>query len=114
MLNYYKPEGSGVHTIRVTFMYKDYIGHIAFQIGGNCKGSALLDSSFLEYHDQDDIDRYDENDCHFKFCGDNDDDACFTATLKNAEGDELWVIEDPVDFANMIVGIEIAEYEPKD
>lgn len=114
MLNYYKPEGSGVHTIRVTFMYKDYIGHIAFQIGGNCKGSALLDPSFLEYHDQDDIDRYVENDCHFKFCGNDEDEEYFAVTLKNANGDELLVEDNPLNFANMIVGIEIAEYEPKD
>ena len=114
MLNYYKPEGSGVHTIRVTFMYKDYIGHIAFRVGGNCKGAMLLDSSFLEVHDQTDINQYVENDCSFSFCGDNDEDECFTAILKNVAGDELTVIEDAIDFANMIIGIEIAEYEPKD
>ena len=28
--------------------------------------------------------------------------------------DELLVEDNPINFANMIVGIEIAEYEPKD
>lgn len=46
MINYYDPNFQGVHVIRVTFMQWDYIGHVAFEIGGNCKGAELMDFTF--------------------------------------------------------------------
>ena len=47
MISSYDPNFQGVHTIRVTFMQWDYIGHVAFEIGGNCKGAELMDFTFL-------------------------------------------------------------------
>ena len=67
MINYYDPNFQGVHVIRVTFMQWDYIGHVAFEIGGNCKGAELMDFIFLECDNQEDIDRYSENDCQFSY-----------------------------------------------
>lgn len=99
----------GVHTIRVTFMQLDYIGHIAFEIGGNCKGAALLNSDFLIDLDEGDIERFVENDCDFAI-----DDHIFSVNLKNGNGDILIVkdYEDEID--NMIVGFEIVDFVKKE
>ena len=63
MLKYYDPNFRGVHVVRATFMAWDYVGHVAWPIGGNCRGAAMLDTDFLECDTQEDIDRYVENDC---------------------------------------------------
>lgn len=67
MLKYYDPNFRGVHIVRATFMAWDYVGHVAWPIGGNCRGAAMLDTDFLECDTQEDIDRYVENDCQFSF-----------------------------------------------
>jgi hypothetical protein len=71
MISSYDPNFRGVHTIRVTFMQWDYTGHVSFEIGGNCKGAELLDFTFLECDNQEDIDRYSENDCQFSYDEEN-------------------------------------------
>ena len=106
MINFYDPNFQRVHVVRVTFMQWGYIGHVAFKIGGNCKGAFLLDFTFLEYDVQEDIDLYTENDCQFSF---DDEYEIYRATLKNANGDELEVEGDTEDFKDMVIGIEIAE-----
>ena len=88
MISSYDPNFHGVHTIRVTFMQWDYTGHVSFEIGGNCKGAELLDFTFLECDNQEDIDRYSENDCQFSYDEENEGDEC--------------------DFKGMAVAIEIA------
>lgn len=79
MISSYDPNFHGVHTIRVTFMQWDYIGHVSFGIGGNCKGAELLDFTFLECDNQEDIDRYSENDCQFSY---DEENEVYTAVLK--------------------------------
>jgi len=69
MLKYYDPNFRGVHVVRTTFMAWDYVGHVAWPIGGNCRGAAMLDTDFLECDTQEDIDRYVENDCQFSLSG---------------------------------------------
>ena len=103
MINYYDPNFQGVHVIRVTFMQWDYIGHVAFEIGGNCKGAELMDFTFLECDNQEDIDRYSENDCQFSY---DEENEVYTAVLKNADGDTLEVEGDECDFKGMAVAIE--------
>ena len=76
MLKYYDPNFRGVHVVRATFMAWDYVGHVAWPIGGNCRGAAMLDTDFLECDTQEDIDRYVENDCQFSF----DEYAVFALT----------------------------------
>ena len=95
MISSYDPNFQGVHTIRVTFMQWDYIGHVAFEIGGNCKGAELMDFTFLECDNQEDIDRYSE------------ENEIYTAVLKNADGNALEVEGNEADFKAMAVGIEI-------
>lgn len=105
MISSYDPNFYGVHTIRVTFMQWDYTGHVSFEIGGNCKGAELLDFTFLECDNQEDIDRYSENDCQFSY---DEENEVYTAVLKNADGDTLKVEGDECDFKGMAVAIEIA------
>ena len=51
--------GKAVHTVRVTLMQEDYIGHVSYEVHGNCTGAAVLDVDyFLE-----DGEPYIENDC---------------------------------------------------
>lgn len=106
MINFYDPNFQGVHVIRVTFMQWGFVGHIAFKIGGNCKGASLLDFTFLDCDVQEDIDRYTENDCQFSF---DEDYEIYRAMLKNTDGDGLEVEGDTEEFKDMVVGIEIAE-----
>ena len=72
--------------------------------GGNCKGAELMDFTFLECDNQEDIDRYSENDCQFSY---DEENEIYTAVLKNADGNALEVEGNEADFKAMAVGIEI-------
>lgn len=104
----YDPNFEGVHVVQVTFMQWDYVGCIAYEMGGNCRGGDLLDPEFLGITMQEDIERYVVNDCEFAVQCDGDD-YWFSAVLKNANGDELEVDGDDEDFKRMIVKLEIIE-----
>ena len=108
MIKSYDPNFEGTHMIRITFMQWDFIGHIAFAIGGNCKGAALLNADFLDYDTNAEIGRYVENDCEFSF---DEDCELYTAVLKNADGNTLDVDGDSEDFKDMIVCIEFSGLE---
>lgn len=110
MIDFYNPDFEGTHVIRVTLMQWEYVGHIAFKIGGNCKGASLLYYSFLDCNTQEDIARYTENDCHFSF---NEEYEIYRVILKNANEDELLVEGDVKEISDMIVGIEIVEVIPE-
>ena len=86
MLKYYDPNFRGVHVVRATFMAWDYVGHVAWPIGGNCRGAAMLDTDFLECDTQEDIDRYVENDCQFSF---DEESQTYSAILHREDGDTL-------------------------
>jgi hypothetical protein len=80
----YSPGESGTHTVRVTFQSGRYLGHVAFEIGGNCKGLEILNEiNFLECDNQEDINRYVENDCRFTF---DEETECFTLELNDEDG----------------------------
>lgn len=64
----------------------------------------MLDFTFLECDNQEDIDRYSENDCQFSY---DEENEVYTAVLKNADGDTLEVEGDECDFKGMAVAIEI-------
>lgn len=112
MKNYNVNGYRGIHTIRVTFMCEDYVGHIAYKVGGNCKGATLLNTDFLENDTQEDIERYVENDCCFEY---NEDCDCFSYVLRNSDGD-TWEFgdESPNDVANIVVSIEIIDYKEEE
>jgi len=112
MLTNYDPNmaRSAVHTVRVTFMMWGYAGHIAYEIGGNCRGADLLDCNFLESDNADDIGRYVENDCNFAF---HEDEEQLTATLTAPDGNTLDVEGDEEEFKDTIVSIEISAVRPE-
>ncbi len=102
MRNYDPNIHKGVHTVEITIQKWDYAGHIKQRIGGNCKGKNILDFDF----ESEDADL--ENDCNLRYDEDYD---CFSATLKNENGDILEVEGDSEEFNDMIVKMEILDYE---
>ena len=106
MLKYYDPNFSGVHVVRSTFMAWDYVGHVAWPIGGNCRGAAMLDTDFLECDTQEDIDRYVENDCQFSF---DEESQTYSAILHREDGDTLEYSGDEDEFKSILISMEICE-----
>lgn len=104
----------GTHIIRVTMQQWGYKGHVAFPVGGNCKGTGVLQSGFdfPEYDVQEDIDRYTENDCKFAYHDDEDGDGWYSCRMKNDAGDEMDCDDlDENDVKRMIVAVEIVSFE---
>ncbi|NEZ47838.1 hypothetical protein FDF74_11665 [Clostridium niameyense] len=95
-----------IHTIRVTFQYQEYKGHIAYEIGGNCRGLNVMDVDF-DCIDEDDINNLKENDCNFKF---NYEYEVYGLSLKDEEGNicEMNDIEED-EINDYVVAIEIID-----
>ena len=59
MLEKYDPNICfGRHTIRITLMQWDYVGHVAVEVNGNCKGAILLDPCYIVEADEDEIEDF--------------------------------------------------------
>lgn len=111
MITAYDPNThSGTHIVRITFMRYEYIGHIAFEIGGNCKGSNIISSGIdlLECFDPE-TDRLVENDCQFAY--DEDEDMFSLTLISPITGDYLCGDFELDNINNSIVAIEIANYK---
>ena len=92
--------GKAVHTVRVTLMQEDYIGHVSYVVPGNCTGADVLDVDyFLE-----DGEPYIENDCELAWI-----EEFYTATLHNESGDKLQVSGMDTDLRRLIIGMEIVD-----
>ncbi len=106
----YDPNAENVvHTIRITLMRYDYTGHIAYNIGGNCKGASLLDAQTLfECWGQDEIDKFTENDCELRY---DEYYEIFTAVLLNDEGQKLGIEADESEIQDMVVAVEFVKAE---
>ena len=89
-----------VHTVRVTLMQEDYIGHVAYEVYGNCTGADVLNADFFI----DEVEQFIENDCEFEWIED-----FFSATLRNASGDKLPISGMDTDLRHLIVGMEIVD-----
>ncbi|HEX2986080.1 MAG TPA: DUF5406 family protein [Caproiciproducens sp.] len=92
-----------IHTIKVTFQTEDYVGHIEYEMGGNCQGLYLLDYD-PDCVGQDDIETYTSNDCQLSF---DEDTEMFRIVLKNPAGEELECERDAEELKDLIVSIEI-------
>lgn len=95
-----------VHTIRVTFQLEDYKGYIAYEMGGNCQGFEVMDFD-ISTIDQNDINRFVENNCKFKF---NEEYELFSLELRDRKGNPcIMESETESDINNMIVAIQIID-----
>ena len=110
MIENYDPNMRNIiHTVRITLMRWDYVGHIAYRVGGNCKGASLLDAeSCFECDTLDDINNYVENDCKLAW---DEDYEIYTAVFTNANGDKLEIEADPEEIKDMVVAIELINVE---
>lgn len=110
MIESYDPNMSfSEQTIRVTFMLWDYVGHIAYKMRGNVRGSALFED-FLYGMDSESVDDLAENDCKFS----SDDGGCFRAILKKPDGSEMVNQGSDEDFYDMVTRIEIVKQVKED
>ena len=113
MLDRYEPEQRSVHTIRVTFAYGNYFGHVALEMSGNCKGGSILSEGidYWETCDTDDINRLKENDCELTLYADDDDNYGFSLRLKDKDGNvcEFNDLEDS-ELQDMIISVEFADH----
>ncbi|BDR67001.1 hypothetical protein K144312032_12290 [Clostridium tetani] len=95
-----------IHTIRITFQYQEFKGHIAYEMGGNCRGLNVMDVDF-DCMDADDINNLKENDCRFNW---NDEYQVYELILKDKEGNicEMFEIEEN-EISDYVVSIEIVD-----
>lgn len=89
----------GKHTVLVKLQKFDFSGCIYDTILGPCKGRDILDFDFENWTN------VEENDCNCK-----ENNGLFSATLTNESGNNIEVFGDAQDFNNMIVKIEIVNF----
>ena len=90
----------GTHIVEVTIQSWEYIGHLKFKIGGNCKGLSVMKNADDLWRNEDVI----WNDCAFKI---DEDEEWFSCELKDADGNILQCDDNLDNLSDMIVKIEI-------
>lgn len=90
----------GTHIIEITLQQWGYVGHLTFEVGGNCKGRDILDFDFLNEEEA-------ESDCNFQY---HEEDDYFSAILKDENGNTLEVDGEAEEFNQMLVKVEIIDY----
>lgn len=106
MENYDLNDRWGKHTVKVTFQASEYKGYVTYQIGGNTKGFAVLNS------DPEDLCEhvFKENPVNLKPL----DDDWYSMTLTNKNGDILLLEDEWESIGNHIIGVEIIDFEKED
>lgn len=105
MKNYDSSINYGVHTVQITIQQWNYVGHIIQYVNGNCKGREVLDFDF-RYEDADMI-----NDCKLLY---NENVDIFSAILTRSDGHVLKVKGNAEEFNDMIVSVEIIDFDTYD
>lgn len=108
LMKMYKPSDYNTHTVRITLQCEEYVGHIAYRLGGNCRGFDVIEDPF-ETHTQEDIVRYPENDCKLRY---REEDSSYIAILQNPAGDTLVIEGNEREMREYIVAMEIVSCEP--
>ena len=95
------------HTVRVTFQYQEYKGHIAYEMCGNCRGLNVLNTLDFYCMDNEEIDMFTENDCNFTFDRNYD---VFQMILKDEKGNTC-VFDNlsDIDIEDYVVTVEIID-----
>ena len=109
MKNYDPNIREGNHLLRATIQMWDYVGHVTYSMGGNCKGKTVLDT--FDFYSYDDVNTFENNDCSLSF---DEDYEVFKAVLTNEDRDILEVEGDADGFNIMIVAIEMLSYEAEE
>lgn len=107
-MDYYenKQPGSRLHTVCIGFQYGEFKGKIAYKVGGNRRGIALLEFD-PDVMDSKNISRFVENDCEFAF---NEETESFSLSLTDTEGSvAVFADLDGVDVGCMVVSAEIID-----
>ena len=89
-----------VHTVRVTLMQEDYIGHVAYEVYGSYTGADVLAVDYFLAT----AEKFTENACEFEWIED-----FFSAALQNASGGKMSVSGMDTDLRRLIVGMEITD-----
>lgn len=93
----------GMHKVKVTLQCREYVGHITYDMGGNCHGLTIIQSADFESETFE----HSENDCKLQYHEKYD---YFTAELVSEDGDILLVEGDSTEMNDMIVAVEIIDY----
>jgi len=97
----------GVHTVKVSLQDGEYKGFFTLEIGGNCKGSEVLDFD-IETESQDTIECFKCTGCTIARPY---DDNGLIVTLTNSSGDTCDYEIDDAEFMSMVIGIEIIDFQ---
>jgi len=92
------------HKVQITLQEENYVGHVIFEMGGNCRGLDILRSSNFEDETFEDA----ENDCKLQYIENGD---YFEAYLKNENGEEFLLEGNGEEMNRRIVSIEIISFE---
>ena len=99
--------GYGVHTIKVSLQDGEFKGSFTHTVGGNCKGAALLDFD-ISTEDGEQIEKFEKQGCSIKR---PDDDQYLLVTLTDPSGETCQAEVDDDEFMNMVVGVEIIDFQ---
>ena len=100
---------SSTHVVRITLTAFNYVGHVTFEVSGNCMGKSILECGldFLE-----DPGMMTENDCFFNY---DEDNEVWSAVLTAPDGEQLVIEEhDYGEIEAMITAIEIVEQKERE
>lgn len=108
-MKYYDPNvRDGIHRVQITLQQWEYVGHIIYQMSGNCQGLSVLNTADFETDSY--TSKYAENDCNLRF---DEDAEIFSLELNGEDGDTLEIHADAREMNDMIVSIEILEVVDK-
>lgn len=96
--------GFGVHTCRITLMEREFVGHITFKIGGNCRGQSILEVALECLEDPSKF----ESDCQLRY-----DEETYEYSFVLFDGEKNFEYEGIYysDLSDMIVAVEIIDYK---
>lgn len=107
MIDNYNPKAFNNHKVRVTFNKRGFTGHIVYNLGGNCRGLDVLNSTedFIDECCEGDISALVKNDCNLSI---DEDAELFEITLVKGNQKETLILEEK-DLKKLVTGVEIVD-----
>ena len=109
MKNYDPNIYMGIHTLRITIMNFDFVGHIEKEVGGNCRGKSMIESGLDIFEEFEGETKFMRSDCELTALP----NEMLRAVLTNEKGEQLIITEHYSEFEDMIVGVEIIDYKDR-